>query len=381
MVMNKKILHITKYYYPDEGGIETVAKYLAEGLSNYTNLVVGFSSDSQDRHDVINGVEVTRIASSLKIASQDISFSYYSKLKRLIKEYEPDAILLHCPNPYLYPIIKILTPRRCKLVMLWHSDILMKGILYKLVSPVEKWLLSRANLVLVTSPNMLNSESPIFGYSDKVRILPNGIVSDDFELKEGDAERIETIKNTYDNKKIVFFVGRHIPYKGLEYLVKSERFVKSECSFIIAGRGEQTGYLKSLSDSERIHFIGKINNDELRCYYHAADVFAFPSITRQEAFGVALAEAMYCECATVTFHLSGSGVNWVSLKNITGEEVELKNVGALANAIDHILSNPELCRKYQENGKKRVKENFTDKNSVKIADKIFSDLLKDSSDN
>ena len=41
--MTKTILHISKYYYPDEGGIETVAKYLAEGLTDYRNIVICYA--------------------------------------------------------------------------------------------------------------------------------------------------------------------------------------------------------------------------------------------------------------------------------------------------------------------------------------------------
>lgn len=43
----KKILHICKYYSPDEGGIETVAKYLAEGLVGFQNTIVCFSTDGK----------------------------------------------------------------------------------------------------------------------------------------------------------------------------------------------------------------------------------------------------------------------------------------------------------------------------------------------
>ena len=126
--MKKTILQIAKYYYPVEGGIETVTKYMAEGLKSFEHIVICFSQDGITRMDTINGVKVYRIAPSIKVSSQDIAFSYYSYLKKIIYETQPDIILLHCPNPFLYPITAKLTPKSAKLVLLWHSDILGKGL-------------------------------------------------------------------------------------------------------------------------------------------------------------------------------------------------------------------------------------------------------------
>ena len=69
--MKKTILQIAKYYYPVEGGIETVTKYMAEGLTSFNNYVVCFSQDGITRMDEINGVKVYRIAPSIKISEKD----------------------------------------------------------------------------------------------------------------------------------------------------------------------------------------------------------------------------------------------------------------------------------------------------------------------
>ena len=130
-----------------------------------------------------------------------------------------------------------------------------------------------------------------------------------------------------------------------------------------------------MNHSSRIKFIGRIPNEYLRCYYFASDIFAFTSCTKQEAFGIALAEAMYCGCVPVTFTIEGSGVNWVSLKDETGIEVNLGNVKAYATAIDKLLSNKDLYYKYAIAGKDRIARMFTSELSNIEAQRIFDELL------
>lgn len=369
--MKKTLLQIAKYYYPVEGGIETVTKYLGEGLTAYEQVVVCFSQDGITRLDTVNGVKVYRIASSMNIASQDIAFSYYHYLKKIIYEEQPDIILLHCPNPFLYPITAKLTPKDVKLVLLWHSDILGKGILYKLVKQFEKVILRKADLILATSPNYIHPSSPIYDYRDKTEVVPNGIIKSDFVWRQGDETTIEEIRRKYHHKKIVFFVGRHAAYKGIDYLIEAEKYIQSDCVILIGGRGPETERLKAMTNSDRIKFIGRIPNEYLRCYYYASDIFAFTSCTKQEAFGIALAEAMYCGSVPVTFTIEGSGVNWVSVGGETGIEVPLGDVKAYAEAIDRLLTDTDLYMKYATAGKDRIVRMFTSERSNAQAEEVL----------
>ena len=373
--MKKTILQIAKYYHPVEGGIETVTKYMAEGLTAFNNYVVCFSQDGITRMDEINGVKVYRIAPSIKISSQDIAFSYYYYLKKIIYEVQPDIILLHCPNPFLYPIISRLTPPEAKLVLLWHSDILGKGTLYHLVSYFEKKILKKADLIMATSPNYIHPSSPIYAYRQKIKVIPNGIIKSDFQWKLGDETTVEDIRRMYNHKKIIFFVGRHATYKGINYLIEAEKYIKSDCVILIGGRGPETERLKKSTRSERIKFVGRIPNEYLRCYYYASDIFAFTSCTKQEAFGIALAEAMYCGSVPVTFTIEGSGVNWVSVNGQTGEEVPLGDVKAYAAAIDKLIRKKDLYYKYASAGKDRIVDMFTSEKSNSVAEKVLQSLF------
>lgn len=197
---------------------------------------------------------------------------------------------------------------------------------------------------------------------------------DNFILRDGDMEKIEDVRKRYGNKPIVFFVGRHIQYKGLLHLIKAEKYVKSDCVFVIAGKGPLTEELKAKCHSPRVDFVGRLSDEELKIYHYAASVFAFPSITKNEAFGVALAEAMYCGTPAVTFTIPGSGVNWVSLNEKTELEVPNGDDKAFAKTIDILLDDKELSKRFAENGKKRVMDNFTIPVMVEQMDKCYSEL-------
>ena len=238
-------------------------------------------------------------------------------------------------------------------------------------------MLRKADLILATSPNYIHPSSPIYDYRDKTRVVPNGIIRSDFMWRAGDEVTLEEIRRKYHNKKIVFFVGRHTAYKGIDYLIEAEKYIQSDCVILIGGRGPETERLKTMACSDRIKFIGRISNENLRCYYYASDVFAFTSCTKQEAFGIALAEAMYCGCVPVTFTIEGSGVNWVSVKDQTGIEVPLGNVKAYAEAIDKLLSDRDLYIRYAAAGKNRISDMFTSEQSNVEADKILKELVAD----
>lgn len=364
-----KILHISKYYSPYIGGVENICKYCVEGSDVHDTAVVCFKEGKENKEDYVNGHKVYRVGTLCNIARQALSLSYYKTLKKAIEEFRPDIIHFHWANPYPALVLLLLIPKEVKLVIHWHMDVIKQKFLYFFVKPIEKALLKRADIVLVTSPQYRDGSIPLQPFKDKVFILPNAFDEQNLQLKEGDANRISEIKKQYGNKPIVFFVGRHIEYKGLPYLLDCERLVKGDCVFLIGGNGPLTDKLKNKYKSDRIHFVGRLTDDDLRCYHYAADIFAFPSITKNEAFGVALAEALYTETPAVTFTIPGSGVNWVNLNGKTGIEVPNRNIEAYASAIDTLLSNPSLCKEYGQAGKKHVLELFT---ISKMSDKLNS---------
>ncbi len=360
-----KILHFACYYSPHIGGIEQVAQDVVNAIGNeYEQRVICFNHKKHNETDIVDGIKVVRAGCFAKIASQQISFSFKKLLKRQFKEFKPDLLIFHYPNPFAaHYILKMLKKfKNCKLILYWHLDITKQKLLGKLFNGQTQKLLKRAEKVVATSPNYIEGSKFLPDFINKCVVVPNCVNSSRLNIMPEDVQKAEQIKHKNCGKIICFAIGRHVPYKGMEYLIRASKLLSGDFKIIIGGEGPLTESLKSLSEGdEKVEFIGKVDNSALRAYMLACDIFCFPSITKNEAFGIALAEAMSYSKPSVTFTIEGSGVNYVSVGGETGIEVENCNVEKYARAIEMLASDSVLRDNYGAEAKKRVELLFTDK--------------------
>lgn len=371
-----RILHISKYYFPYMGGVENICKYLVDNSNGHDVAVLCFNEGRKCVVDEVDGVKIYRVGTWINIARQALSPLYFIMLKRALNEFKPDIIQFHWANPFPAAVLLTMLPKNIKLIVHWHMDIIKQARIYPIIKPIETRLLKRANLVVVTSPQYKEGSIPLNQFKYKVRVVPNAMDEKTFHLHGKNKAKIDEIKRQYCNKPIVFFIGRHIQYKGLPYLLEAEKLVKSDCVFVIAGSGLLTEQLRQNCHSERVHFVGRLSEEDVVSYHCAASVFAFPSITKNEAFGVALAEAMYCYTPAVTFTIAGSGVNWVNLDSVTGIECPNQDSKAFAAAIDKLLSDKELSQQYAKAGHQRVVENFTISKMMEKMNAVYAEIYK-----
>lgn len=368
------VLHISKYYAPVDGGIEKICKLVVDSLTNFNQEVICFNSNGITEVDTVDGILIHRLGSDFQFSSQHISISYFFYLKSLLRRFMPDVIHFHAPNPLIMFYILLLIPKSCRLIVHWHSDIIEQKVLYKLIHPIEKRMLERADVIIATSDMYAKHSLPLSDYYDKIEIIPCAI-DDVLFNKEVDDLKVESIRQFYNNVPIIFFVGRHVHYKGLRYLLDAERLIKQDCVILIGGAGPLSSSLQQSVDSSRIKFLGRLDEDELLMYYHACSIFTLPSITKNEAFGLVLAEAMLCSKPLVTFKIQGSGVNWVNIHMETGLEVENRSIEGLAMALDKLLSEPDLRDHLGKGGFNRVHEKFVKSKIEPLIVNLYSKLL------
>ncbi len=352
----KRILHVSKYYFPFRGGTEQIARDCVNALrESYAQKVLCFSEGKDDRRDTVDGIEVIRVGVNATVASQGLSAGYGKALQAVIRDFRPDIIVFHYPNPFVAHYLLRMIPGGCKLVIYWHLDIVKQKVLKQFFSGQNRRLVERADVLIATSPNYVDGSPWLSGAREKCAIIPNCI-------NEGRLEAAGTnqpLGTVLSGRIICVAVGRHTAYKGFDYLIQAGKLLDSRFEIYILGQGEETARLKALAGEDpKIHFPGRVDDAELIGYLQAMDIFCFPSVSKNEAFGVALAEGMYFGKPAVTFTIPGSGVNYVSLGGVTGIEVENRNAAAYAEAMRKLADDEGLRKRLGEAARKRVEENF-----------------------
>lgn len=355
-----KVLVVSNFYHPHIGGIEQTAQDCVVALkSMYDVKVICFNDSNKDSIEKINGVEVVKCAANIKISSQVVSLSFSRILRDLFINYQPDVVIFNYPNPFsAHYVLKYLT-KTTKLILYWHSDIIKQKLLRTFFVNQNHRLLKRANLIISTSPNYILGSPYLSQYKEKCHVLPSCINSKRLTLTQGELQRAKTLKEKWSDSVLCIAVGRHVEYKGFEYLIRASELVNGNVKVLLVGEGPLTKKLKSISkNNEKVIFLGKLPDVELRKYLYISDIYCFPSITKNEAFGLSLAEAMFMGKPAITFKIPGSGVNYVSLNEVTGLEVENKNIQELAVAINKLVYDKDYRVKLGDNAQKRVNEMF-----------------------
>lgn len=371
-----KVLHIGKYYPPDLGGIESVTETLVTGLRHrgIDADVLCFGKTATTRIENLDGASIVRAGTVANFSSQPISFSFFWQFLRIIKNYQ--IVHLHTPNP-LAAILALIMPRRTKLVVHWHSDIIKQKLLLRFFAPFQYAMLKRAEVIIATSPLYVLDSQALQRFSAKVISIPIGIKPDTSVIS--DAE-VKSIRAQFPGKYLVFSLGRLIYYKGFDYLIEAARQLPEEYVIVIGGVGELGDKLQAQIDAHqlgaKVFLAGRVSFAALPIYYKACDVFCLPSIEKSEAFGVVLLEAMSHGRPIVATKIFGSGVPWVNRDGVSGINVPVRDATALASALQKICEDKELKSKFEKGALTHFQDTFVESIFLTSVISVYEKLMK-----
>jgi len=171
-------------------------------------------------------------------------------------------------------------------------------------------------------------------------IVPNGIDVDRFRQPAARPAAMPA------GSRYVLFVGRLEPRKGVDRLIRAMTIVQAhapDARLVIVGDGPERAPLEATARAADIGvtFAGRVPDDALPAYYHAADIVCSPALG-DESFGIVLLEAMAAERPIVATRIDG----YAELLARAGSArlVDVDDAAALAREIATLLDAPALRR-------------------------------------
>ena len=354
-----RVVQLGKYYYPYMGGIENHLYVLATELAGKTDLdVVVSNTGPATQRDVVEGVAVTRCGTVAHLAST--SFSPSMPVELSARKY--DVLHLHLPHPMgAASYLASRKPKQHRLIVTYHSDVVRQRLLYAAYAPLVDRVLERADTVIATSPNYLETSPVLRRFAHKCVVVPYGIDLARYERSEELAREAQKIRESYAGVPLLLGVGRLIYYKGFEFAIRALAEVPG-ARLLLIGDGPLRAALEKKAVEERVAdrvtFLGDVHNHKIAPYYLASDVYLLPSIARSEAFGIVQIEALAAGLPVINTSLP-SGVPYVSRHEESGLTVPPEDVGALAAAIRRLLGDAALRRRFGEAGRARAHADFS----------------------
>jgi glycosyltransferase involved in cell wall biosynthesis len=353
----KTILQVGKFYPPVAGGMEQAVQSLChiteKGLVNHALV---FNAGRETVHDVVGGVQVTRVGTIGAAGSVPISPTFPAALRRA----PADAIVLHEPNPWALLSLAIAAPRG-PLAIWFHSEVVRPRLQYALFyHPLARAAYRRARRIVVSSPALAEHARALQPYRDRIAVIPFGLDPSIWQLTPTRRERAAAIRTRAGDRPLLLFAGRMVPYKGVDVLLRA--LAQTSAAAILAGTGPSldrlTALARELGLEDRVAFAGQVPHEELAALYHACDMFVLPSVTRAEAFGYVQLEAMACAKPVISTRVP-SGVPWVNRDGETGLTVPPGDVVALADAIETLARDEPRRARMGTAGRVRVATEFS----------------------
>lgn len=353
-----RVLHAYKVYRPDiQGGIPAVISSLAEDRTVAHSVqcarLFGLSRDYEDE-----GTPVHATSSLGTLFSTPVAPSYIPALCRRMKQQ--DIVVHHAPFPLNDAAILIGLPADVALVVYWHADVLSYPLLRRLVSPMTRRVLERADTIVVSGQALIDGSDLLRPHAAKCAVLPYGIGLEYWRRLDA-TELANVAKMQRDRRRHIVAVGRLVGYKGFHILINALETINAHVT--VVGEGPLKAALEQhavkMGVSHKIEFVGSQSRSYIKTLFHAAQVMALPSVTEAEAFGIVQIEAMATGLPIVNTSLPTT-VPTVARHEQEALTVAPNDAPALAAALNRILDEPCLQARLGAAASMRASAEFDD---------------------
>jgi len=350
-----KVVHFGKFYAPHRGGMETMLAALCQGLAKRGVECEVVVSDEPGRPGAREetGIHLRR----LKCLGVVRSVPMCPEAPWALRGVAADVIHIHHPNPLADACLRVSEPEG-RIVVTYHSDVVGHGVLGSIYEPLARRTLELADAIAVSSAEYAESSPVLPDFREKWRVIPYGI-----DCPEVNARRAPFSDPSREPQYL--FLGRLVPYKGVSVLIRAMRRAPGRAW--IAGSGPLEDRLRreaaEAGVADRVEFLGSLTEEEKWKWLEACDVLVLPSVTRAEAFGIVLLEAMAMGRPVVVSDLP-TGIRALVQDGVNGRRFAPGDDDALAEVLKELAADPRRAWRMGEEGARMVREYWTTEQMV-----------------
>lgn len=362
----QKTLLLTHEYFPFSGGVATYCHSLFRNLPAERYLIV------TDCTAVKSGNNIFKI----RLISKNIWPHWLPGLFGVLRLVQKEKVqILFTPN--ILPLgsiaffVKLLTGRPY-IVSLHGLDINLamknKAAWTKIILKNAKHVICNTNYTATLLKNYVAQEKISIIYPSST-LLGKGCST----------EHVRALREKYSlaGKKVILTVGRLVSRKGHVLVLEALRDLdRSDWRYLIAGEGPELENLqnkiKEYHLEEKVILLGRVADEELPCYYQAADIFVLPHQLLDhdvEGFGI-----VFLEAASFALPIIAGQSGGVS-EIFSGQDdvVYVKSADDIKQAIADFLQDTSRVKKFGQNALK-VSEKFAleEQKGIKLLDNLLN---------
>ena len=357
-----KILIAADLHWPTINGVATFSRNLAKGLSDrgHEVLVIAPSQTGKSYEEYDGNYLIKRTMSVPFPFYQNFKISPTSQIevRKIIREFQPDVIHIQMAMFLGLAVRTCALKYNIPMVATNHAmpENLMDNI--RLLAPISKplqYLLvehgvrfhSKVDYITLPTRSAIN----MFG-EDRVSVpiepVSNGIDLSKFRPTKPSSEIYETF-NLPKDKDIITYIGRLDAEKHVPVLIKAfASIMHDDRHLLIVGDGTDAEHLRNIvfkmKLDDRVTFTGRVSDDEIIELHKVGTLFCVPSPAELQC--IALLEAMASGKPAVA--VDAGALSELCQTGVNGILCEKDNVEEIAEAIDTILSDKKLQKKYSK---------------------------------
>lgn len=235
----------------------------------------------------------------------------------------------------------------------------------------ERTVISFADKIVAATPAEMDQLMTLYNADKKkIVVIPPGVETSRFYPINAD-EAKEAIELTC-KKRMLLFVGRIEPLKGLQNLIRALAVIRKQghcgrdcyCLVVIGGDPDSSSenmssemrkiksLCRELGMEDLVLFLGKRAQETLPYYYSAADMLIMPSY--YESFGMVALEAMACGTPVVASDVGG--LHYLVQDGKTGFVVPSGDPEALVDPLNKLMNDAELRAKMGQQAAKYARK-------------------------